>query len=257
MFRTLARRRIAESAKFVCDSGSSETALTTTLQTCSIACLAGDAFGHCVAHLDVDLLTEAVTAPHMRQPPVRRAQLVRLVNALLALRKATAIDSSSPNNQCKIVKGDVLLFRDGGKKAITNAVNKLLVSGKGRWQSVAKLENLRKLTCSVLLAEDGLKERRSRVRGVASLKQLTGLHAYMNTDTVVPEKTRAVYGGTNMGDVLGPVGFEKWEQAWKLTPADKLLLYGDNRRAVGGRNPGDDGDSDSDDDDDDEAPAED
>ena len=246
MWRTYARRRINESAKLVCDSGSSEVALTSTLQATEIATLPGDAFGHVLCHMDLDLLTESVTAPHMRQPPFRKAQVQRLMNSFVALRKS--VGEVDPNNQCKLNKGDVIIFRDGGKRAIGDFVGKLLTNGSGRWQRVCKLENLKKLSTQILLSEDGLKERRSRVRGVGALKQLTGLHAFMHAETAIPERSRCVYSGSNLGDVMGPVTFEKWEDSWKLTADAKKLLYGENRRAVGGRNPGDDGEEDEEDD---------
>ncbi len=246
MWRTYARRRINESAKLVCDSGSSEVALTTTLQATEIATLPGDAFGHVLCHIDLDLLTESMTAPHMRQPPFRKGQLQRLINSFVTLRKS--VGEADQNNQCKLNKGDVIIFRDGGKRAIGDFVGKLLTNGTGRWQRVCKLENLKKLSTQILLSEDGLKERRSRVRGVGALKQLTGLHAFMHAETSIPERSRCVYAGSNLGDVMGPVSFEKWEDSWKLTPDSKKVLYGDNRRAVGGRNPGDDGEEEEDDD---------
>eukprot|EP00959_Pyramimonas_sp_CCMP1952_P306777 6420526-Pyramimonas_sp.AAC.1 len=82
-----------------------------------------------------------------------------------------------------MVRGDVFLFRDGGKRAIADYVSKHLVTGKGRWNTVARQENLVKLSTHVMISEDSLKERRSRVRGVGALKQLTGLHAFMFAET--------------------------------------------------------------------------
>ena len=192
-------------------------------------------------HMDVDLLTESQTAPHMRQPPSRKGQIQRLLNGMLALRKAHAEEDRA--NQCKMVRGDIFLFRDGGKRTIADQVSKYLVAGKGRWNVVARLENLAKLSTHVVISEEALKERRRSVRGVGSLRQLTGLHAFMNAETIVPEKARVVFNGTNMGDVLGPVAFEKWIDSWKVTLEVKKQMYGDNIRPVGGRNPGDDGGS--------------
>ena len=47
---------------------------------------------------------------------------------------------------------------------------------------------------------------------------------------------------------MGPVGFQKWSESWKVPIDVKKAMYGDNIRPVGGRNPGDDG-GDGDDDD--------
>ncbi|CAK0905696.1 unnamed protein product [Prorocentrum cordatum] len=242
VWRVVARRRIGESAKLICDSGSSEAALVATLQASEIAKLPGDAHGHVLIHCDLDLLTESQTAPRTRQPPARKPQLSRLINSVIALRKA----ANPYDNGCKLIRGDVFLFRDGGKRTIADFVSKHLVAGRGRWNSVARQENLVKLWTHVMISEDSLKGRRSRVRGVGALKQLTGLHACMFADTVIPEKARSVYSGTNMGDVLGPVGFQKWAESWKCPLDVKKAMYGDNVRPVGGRNPGDNGDSDGD-----------
>ena len=46
--------------------------------------------------------------------------------------------------------------------------------------------------------------------------------------------------------------FKQWDEAWKRNLEDKKLIYGDNRRAVGDRNPGDDGDDAADVDNDDD-----
>ena len=219
----------------------------TTMQATEIAKLPGDAYGHVLVHMDLDLLTEAMTAPHTRQPPSRKPQLNRLINSFLALRAANAPEDAA-NTSCKMVRGDVFLFRDGGKRAVADYVSKLLVNGKGRWSTVARQENLFKLSTHVMISEDSLKERRSRVRGVGALKQLTGLHAFMYGETNIPEKSRIVFSGSNMGDVLGPVGFQKWSESWKVPIDVKKAMYGDNIRPVGGRNPGDDG-GDGDDDD--------
>ena len=88
-----------------------------------------------------------------------------------------------------------------------------------------------------------LKERRARTRGVVALKQLAGLHCFSNMDTVLATIERKVFTGTNSGDVLGPVSYVPWQDSWKQPCAEKRSLYGDNRRPVGGRAPGDDSDN--------------
>ena len=75
-----------------------------------------------------------------------------------------------------------------------------------------------------------VQERRSKLRGFAVLKQLIGMHIYKINSTVIPQKERVKYGGTNLGDMLGPVKLEPWQHTWKLTPEAKNSLYGDNRR---------------------------
>ena len=114
---------------------------------------------------------------------------------------------------------------------------------------VAKAENLLKFTVHVHIAEECLKTRRALTRGVASLRQLTGLHFFHNANTVIPEKKRVHYSGTNLGSVVGPVEYESWGSSWKLSLDTKKLMYAENRKPVGGRSDGTEiGDSEEDDD---------
>ena len=75
-------------------------------------------------------------------------------------------------------------------------------------------------------------ERRLRLRGFATLKQLVCIHMYMRNSTVIPFADRTKYSGTNMGDIIGPVKFEPWSTCWKLAPDKKKALYGEHRREV-------------------------
>ena len=102
------------------------------------------------------------------------------------------------------------------------------------------------------------------------------MHIYKINSTIIPQKERVKFAGTNLGDMLGPVKFQAWQNTWKLSPDAKKELYRENRREVvsivyrtigchclhfaiaplsimlpshipevGGRNPGDDSDEDS------------
>ena len=57
---------------------------------------------------------------------------------------------------------------------------------------------------------------------------------WTNEETNVPELPRTHYSGTNMGDVLGPVSYDRWENSWKLPIGMKRNMYGARRRPVGG-----------------------
>ena len=117
---------------------------------------------------------------------------------------------------------------------------------------VAKAENMMKLQINIYLSEETLKQRRALTRGVGSLKQLTALHLYHHANTIIPERARTEYPGSNLGSVLGPVAYEEWGDSWKLSLNQKRSIYGEHRAAVGGRSdgtePGDDADADDDDD---------
>lgn len=95
-------------------------------------------------------------------------------------------------------------------------INKIFVAAKGRFPVVCAAEGLTKNMAHLLLSEKSLKDRRSRVRGIGSLQQLAGLHAYYSQETLIPEKPRAAWEGTNSGNVIGPIDFESWESSWKM-----------------------------------------
>ena len=84
------------------------------------------------------------------------------------------------SDMCKIIPGDVVIFKDGGKRSVADAFAKLMVDGKGRFSRAAKFEGLCKTQVNVLISETCLKERRSKTRGVGSLKQLMGLYCFFN-----------------------------------------------------------------------------
>ena len=243
-WRRHARDRIMETVKLIDDNPDCPSALTAALEASLTAKTPADNSGLCLIHMDIDLLTESAHMPHLRQPPWRKQQVERLLRAILTTRKDIAEAGA-----CKLVVGDLLLFKDGGKAVPANDFWKMLTTGKGRVSRVAKQEGLGKISISVILAEKGLKERRSKVRGVGTLKQLVGLHCFHNKQTILPETDRKHFSGSNTGDALGPVAFVPWSSSWKLPVPDKRLLYGDNRRQVGGRAPGNTGCDDEDEDD--------
>lgn len=54
----------------------------------------------------------------------------------------------------------------------------------------------------------------------------------------MPEQNHIIYPGTNIGNMLGPVKHQTWEDSFKLAIDFKHKIYGGNRRAVGGRTDG-------------------
>ena len=75
--------------------------------------------------------------------------------------------------------------------------------------------------------------------GIANIKQLTSLHFFHTSATVIPEKNRRCYMGSNLGSVISDVTYEDWQSAWKLSLETKKSMYGpENRKPVGGRSDG-------------------
>ena len=60
----------------------------------------------------------------------------------------------------------------------------------------------------------------------------------------VPERRRAVYDGSNQGNVIAPVMMRPLSEGWLASFKDKKAIYGKHRRPVGGRDAAADGDGD-------------
>lgn len=147
-------------------------------------------------------------------------------------------------------KGDMFLCLDGGKLGNATALLGPMKckDGKRGWTSKKRV--------LVMYDEDSLKARRSRVKGVGSLKQVETLHIVTKGVLDMPTKKRCHYPGSNKSEGMAFVKLQPWSECWSLTFKDKKSLYGKQRVAVGG--PSGDKDDDksdmgSDDDDDDEA----
>ena len=42
--------------------------------------------------------------------------------------------------------------------------------------------------------------------------------------TIIPELPRKYYSGTSMGNAIGPVKYEKWEDMWNMTTEDRPMI---------------------------------
>ena len=239
-WRAVAQTKLAECVVLIVDPGKSEAKLAALIGSTSIGKERGNCLGHVLIHYDTSLNCEGVTAPHLRSAPFRNDHISKFVHAITSCRK-------DPDGICKLAPGDVFVFHDAGKPSNSEYVNKLMVREKGRFGVVAKSENMQRLQVNILLSEETLKLRRALTRGVGSLKQLTTLNIYHNSSSVLPEKKRVSYPGTNLGSVLGPVDYDTWEDAWKLTLDGKKALYGEHRKQVGGRSDGTEAGDDDDD----------
>ncbi len=97
------------------------------------------------------------------------------------------------------------------------------------------INHLSKHTTYCCLEEASVAARLGVVRGFNALNQLEFMHIYSNSGVKVPERARSQYAGSNRGNVLGPIVLPALGNSWTMTFGDKKLLYGKNRRAVGGR----------------------
>jgi len=79
--------------------------------------------------------------------------------------------------------------------------------------------------------------RRRATRTRTSLHQVEQLNVFSKGPIKLPRRKRAVYTTgalSNEGDILGPIMYEQWSKAWTLPFGIKKVLFGRNRREVGG-----------------------
>ena len=109
-FHEHALRCVLETIKLISDQPS-ERALAAIVAATSLGSTHGDMTGHAIIHFDVNLSGESMTSPHIRTSPFRKDQAIRLYNAMMIARRNPA-DAGI----CKIAKGDIYVYVDGGKK---------------------------------------------------------------------------------------------------------------------------------------------
>lgn len=90
----------------------------------------------------------------------------------------------------------------------------------------------------IFMDEQSMAARMSRVRGFKTMDQVEYMHMVTLSGLKVPDRKKEVYGGTNQGNVIGPVFMRPLAEGWTTTYAEKKLIFGKHRRAVGGTEPG-------------------
>jgi hypothetical protein len=190
-----------------------------------------------IFHYDVKLSGESATKPAVRKPPLR-GHFKKCMNSVFAAR------------QDKLLANDVFVFWDGGKKGNENELMSIFrrsTEDDAGKRATINLEK-KKITLSVVYTEESIRERRERVRGLGSIKQLEFVHVVTHKsftktdDRAATVKDRLKYTGTIAGNVLGPVGLPSYDTEWQETYKVKKDIFGTARVAVGGRTDGDDSD---------------
>lgn len=103
--------------------------------------------------------------------------------------------------------------------------------------SKGKTDTLDKHMIYIVMDTQSMAARMSRVRGFKCLDQVEYMHLVTLNGLKVPDRKKEVYGGTNQGNVIGPVCMRPLEDGWTTTFAEKKLIFGKHRRAVGGTDP--------------------
>lgn len=212
----------------------------------------GDNASLVLIHFDVKLNGEAITAPHLRVPPLQDSAYLKLVNSLLTAR-------NPDGGQKTINPGEVVAILDGGRHgnarllvnawkpqggpllhtAVADDAPMDVDGGEDVDDAEAKTAGVGKRKVYIVKSEESLRGRRVHTKGTASLQQVEEMHLLTASSLILPEREGKHYSGTNKGTVLGPVLLPLPEEEWKMTVKDKRTLYGKrNRIAVGGRTPG-------------------
>ena len=97
-----------------------------------------------------------------------------------------------------------------------------------------KTDHLDKNVAHVIMEETSLVNRMALVRGFKALDQVEYMYLVTASGLNVPERKREAYGGSNRGNVISQVALRPLNEGWSATFKMKKLIYGKNRRAVGG-----------------------
>ena len=124
-WRTVARHRLNETTKLISDSGSSEAELVASLSTVEHSKVVGDATGHCRIIFYVKFGPGAPDSASLAPTSFQEGTSGKALQ--LHIGRAQANKSDRVNN-CKLGRGDIYCYIDGGKRVTSYAVGKLFVS---------------------------------------------------------------------------------------------------------------------------------
>ena len=235
--------------RFIADK-KTEQELVTALKDCPYALLKGDPTGYVLFHFDMKRYGKFSTRPDFRTPPLRDALYQRWRRCLL---QARAVEEGATTT---LQSGDVAILLDGGKPGLKN---KLLNPWKeGTTKEGAKKgeeaedeeadddeENedekpsLTVDTISLMYTEESLSQRKKRIRGTFSLKQLETAYVLANYKLKLPCRDRKNFTGTSAGDVISNIVLPKLSSEWMVEWKDKKeMLTKRHIIAVGGKTEG-------------------
>lgn len=92
--------------------------------------------------------------------------------------------------------------------------------------------------------DESLTKRRTIRRAHAHIKLTEGALLRLRWPDFHGQSDRQLFSGSNKSDVIGAVCTEPWSDVPSKPKSEKLLFWGDRRKAAGGRNPGPEPDND-------------
>jgi hypothetical protein len=190
--------------------------LVQLLKEAPASSITGDATSYCLFIYDPKLAGEAASAPKHRVCSIRTQHLKSVVRSALEAR----------GNADGIQDGDAFLFFDGGRHGNESALLGSLVNSSGK-----RIEKTH-ATLFLTYSEESMEESRTQTRGFMSLRQVEQLHVATNSPPQIRKKKNAVYAGTTVGDVIGPIKCVASEHVLYMTFRQKKDVYSKDARVL-------------------------
>ena len=182
---------------------------------------------------DVKLSGESITYPQVRKPPLRSHYKKMMQGTMLA----RSVGSEAPT---EVMPHDVYIILDAGKsgnEAELMSAFKQQGMGAGDKKNAAFMDR-KKSSVLIIYAEDAIRDRREKVRGVGTLQQHETVHIVSKDGLLLSSRRRLKYPGTAAGSVIGPVAMSS-DKVWMETFRRKKNIFSDEARvAVGGSTAG-------------------
>lgn len=182
---------------------------------------------------DVKLSGESITYPQVRKPPLRSHYKKMMQGAMLARS-----EGSEPPKE--VMPHDVYIILDAGKsgnEAELMSAFKQQGLGAGDKKNASFMDR-KKSSVLIVYAEDAIRDRREKVRGVGTLQQHETVHVVSKDGLPMSSRKRLKYPGTAAGSVIGPVAMSS-DKVWTETFRRKKNIFSDEARvAVGGSTAG-------------------
>ena len=223
-----AERHCAHSIVLEVEEGKSRTQLTSALNKHAIVKMQSNPAGRIVYLFDINGFGEAVTAPHIRRPPVTEATFKKMLEAVLTARHGSQDAVPFP-------EGEIFVLIDAGRQS-NDMFYKIFGAKPGRKGSkAAGPRNLAQETL-LLFKESTVKARRACVRRGVGRKCTQRMYFFKNALTTIPEKQHKHLADlSNKADFYGPISLEAWTELPMMSVSDKKAFWSRRRVSVGGK----------------------
>ena len=245
IFKGLAKTRLDKSTWVISIEKLSTVAeFKAKLQTCPLLVLFSE--DNTVLIFDVNGYGEAVTAPHVRRPPLQRDVVKYLVEGVRDVR-AQALKGAAMSG---LVAGDFWCVIDGGRESNSFLKDFGFASAKRNRSAASAASADQPRTAAegktihrvlkMSFNESSVKLRKGRTqktkRTVSALKCTQNIHVFYNGMSEYMEKSHKHFSSlTNASDVLGPFVLPAYTEVPHIEADNRRSFWGKRRVAVGGR----------------------